>query len=107
MQFLRHTFRGIFTIPILILVMALPILSLSPAQSANAADDCQYFPETSVSVCAKFLNYWKSNGGLAQQGYPISVVFQERNAAPPAGDGQIHQVQYFQRARFEEHLENS
>jgi hypothetical protein len=43
---------------------------------------------------------------LAQQGYPISEIFDEQNAPPPAGDGQVHKVQYFQRARFEEHLEN-
>lgn len=84
------------------------ITSNSISQAAPAqADDCQLFPETGFSTCGKFLNYWKNNGGLAQQGFPISVVFQERNAPPPAGDGQIHQVQYFQRARFEEHLENS
>lgn len=75
-------------------------------KQANAADNCQTFAETGFSVCGRFLEYWKANGGLTQQGFPISDVFEEQNAAPPAGDGKIHKVQYFQRARFEEHLEN-
>lgn len=73
---------------------------------AQAADNCQNFPETGFLVCGKFLTYWKGHGGLAQQGYPISGVFEEQNQLPPAGDGKVHKVQYFQRARFEEHLEN-
>jgi hypothetical protein len=77
------------------------------AQAAVDSNGCQYFPETNFSVCGKFLQYWNFHGGLAQQGFPISGVFEERNAAPPAGDGNIHKVQYFQRARFEEHTENA
>ncbi len=79
-------------------------LLVSPA--IQAAEECQTFPETGFSACGKFLSYWREHGGLAQQGFPISKVFEERNAPPPAGDGQIHQVQYFQRARFEDHPEN-
>lgn len=44
---------------------------------------------------------------MAQQGYPISDIISEQNQPPPAGDGQVHQVQYFERARFEAHPENS
>lgn len=80
--------------------------SFGPASTASASN-CQAFSETGFSVCGKFLTYWQSHGGLAQQGFPISGVFEEQNAAPPAGDGKIHRVQYFQRARFEEHLENA
>jgi hypothetical protein len=64
------------------------------------------FNETGFAVCGRFLTYWKTNGGLAQQGFPISGVMDEQNQPPPAGDGKVHKVQYFQRARFEEHLEN-
>jgi hypothetical protein len=73
----------------------------------TAADDCQMFNETGFAVCGKFLTYWRANGGLAQQGFPISGVMDEQNQPPPAGDGKVHKVQYFQRARFEEHLENA
>ncbi|HEX2912710.1 MAG TPA: DUF4352 domain-containing protein [Chloroflexia bacterium] len=78
----------------------------SNAPTAVAADDCQTFPETGFKVCGRFLSYWLQHGGLAQQGFPISDVFEELNAPPPAGDGKVHRVQYFQRARFEEHTEN-
>ncbi len=72
----------------------------------NSRDDCETFPQTGFKICGRFLEYWRSNGGLAQQGYPISAVFMEQNAPAPAGDGKVHRVQYFQRARFEQHAEN-
>jgi hypothetical protein len=81
-------------------------LFIGSQTKATSAEDCQTFSETGFKVCGKFLIYWKSNGGLTQQGLPISDVFEEKNADPPAGDGKVHKVQYFQRARFEEHLEN-
>lgn len=81
-------------------------ISTGKSSNVTAADDCQNFPETGFQVCGKFLTYWKSHGGLAQQGFPISNVFDELNQPPPAGDGKVHKVQYFQRARFEEHPEN-
>lgn len=79
--------------------------NMSPTPPLNG-NQCQTFSQTNFSVCGSFLDYWKANGGLVQQGYPISNVILEQNAPPPAGDGKIHLVQYFQRARFEEHLEN-
>jgi hypothetical protein len=91
-------------------LFALSLITLAlfvPSLNTTAADDCQFFPETSFNVCGRFLTYWKNNGALAQQGYPISNVFEEKNADPPAGDGKVHRVQYFQRARFEEHTENA
>jgi hypothetical protein len=91
----------------LVVVAALSIAFLSATFTpATAAEDCQTFAETGFKTCGKFLAYWKSHGGLAQQGFPISDVFEEKNSDPPAGDGKVHKVQYFQRARFEEHLEN-
>ena len=76
-----------------------------PPILTKAPENCQTFSQTGFTACGLFLQYWKANGGLAQQGYPISGVFYERNAPPPAGDGQLHLVQYFQRARFEYHPE--
>lgn len=94
---------------VLIFVLTLTIIAFArgsavPSTEA-AADECQTFQETGKQVCGKFLTYWRTHGGLAQQGFPISDVFDEKNADPPAGDGQVHKVQYFERARFEEHLE--
>jgi micrococcal nuclease len=52
-------------------------------------------------VGGKFLAYWKSHGGLAQQGLPISDEFQETSDL----NGQVYRVQYFERAVFEYHAE--
>jgi hypothetical protein len=53
-------------------------------------------------VCGRFLQYWLRNGGLAQQGFPITDPFTERSDL----DGKEYTVQYFERAVFEQHPEN-
>jgi beta propeller repeat protein len=60
------------------------------------------FPETGRAVTGVFLDHWTRNGGLAQQGYPISAVITETSAL----DGKVYTVQYFERAVFEYHPEN-
>ncbi len=74
---------------------------LAPS-SLSAADDCQTFSQTGKTICGDFLKYWQDHGGLAQQGYPISDVFDEKSET----DGITHKVQYFERAAFEAHPEN-
>lgn len=69
--------------------------------SVTAQSDCQTFTETGKTVCAEFLTYWKANGGLAQQGFPISDTFNEMSET----DGKTYKVQYFERAVFEAHPE--
>ncbi len=64
---------------------------------AAANPSCHYFAETGHSACYQFLDYWKTQGGLAQFGYPISQ--------PGLENGLI--VQYFQRARLEWHPERA
>jgi hypothetical protein len=77
-----------------------------PVQPLRAqTGDEQCFQETGKCIRGAFLRYWQANGGLRQQGYPISDEVREQNAPPPAGDGQVRTVQYFQRARFELHEE--
>ncbi len=49
-----------------------------------------------------FLEYWDENGGLAQQGFPISDEMTEVSDL----DGKTYTVQYFERAVFELHPEN-
>src|SRR5205085_1124214 len=63
----------------------------------------QYFPETKQWLSGAFLGYWQDNGGLAQQGYPISGQFKEKSDL----NGQTYLVQYFERAVFELHPENA
>jgi lipoprotein-anchoring transpeptidase ErfK/SrfK len=62
----------------------------------------QFFPATRHTLAYGFKTYWEQNGGLYVFGYPISEEFEELNR----DTGQIHTVQYFERARFEWHPEH-
>ena len=75
----------------------------APNQKINNSTGSQLFPETGKRVGGRFLEYWQQNGGLAQQGYPISEEFMEVSDL----DGKPYLVQYFERAVFEYHPENS
>lgn len=68
-----------------------------------AQGDCRAFPETGKQVCGRFLQYWTTNGGLAQQGLPLTNEFTEISDL----NGQAYTVQYFERAVFENHPENA
>jgi hypothetical protein len=61
------------------------------------------FPETGKTVSGLFLKYWDEHGGLMQQGYPISDPIGEVSDF----DGKLYTVQYFERAVFEYHPENT
>jgi hypothetical protein len=74
----------------------------APSQQANTSAGSVLFPETGKRVGGRFLEYWQKNGGLAQQGYPISEEFTEKSDV----DGKEYRVQYFERAVFELHPEN-
>jgi hypothetical protein len=69
--------------------------------TANIPPNAVYFPQTGQQLGSPFLEYWKSHGGLAQQGYPISGQFSERSDL----NGQFYTVQYFERAVMEFHPE--
>ncbi|HVF99708.1 MAG TPA: hypothetical protein VND68_07705 [Chloroflexia bacterium] len=72
------------------------------APSQKAQPGGRPFPETGKTVSGRFLEYWQQNGGLAQQGLPLSDPFQEKSDT----DGKTYTVQYFERAVFEAHPEN-
>src|SRR5215210_2978989 len=74
----------------------------APNQQPNASPGSVLFKETGKQSGGKFLAYWQSHGGLAQQGYPISEEFTEKSDL----DGKTYRVQYFERAVFESHPEN-
>jgi hypothetical protein len=59
------------------------------------------FPETGKEIRGVFLEYWKSHGGLMQQGYPLTNLVSEKSDL----DGKTYTVQYFERAVFELHPE--
>lgn len=61
------------------------------------------FKETGHTLTGKFLEYWQTNGGLAQFGLPATEPFQELSPI----DGKTYTVQYFERNRFELHPENA
>ncbi|HET6262913.1 MAG TPA: cupredoxin family copper-binding protein [Chloroflexia bacterium] len=82
------------------LVLALPALGSGPGYAQGTS---RTFTETGKTVKGRFLEYWNANGGLAQQGYPISEEFQEKSDL----DGKTYTVQYFERAVFELHPENA
>ncbi len=77
--------------------------------------DCKVFAQTGHTVCGRFLTMWKRYGlsldgkkgvseseSLALFGLPLSGVITER-----LSDGKEYQVQWFERARFELHPENT
>ena len=74
----------------------------APAQRPNTSPGSRLFPVTGKRLGGRFLDYWTANGGLAQQGYPLSDEFSEVSPS----DGKTYTVQYFERAVFEAHPEN-
>jgi photosystem II stability/assembly factor-like uncharacterized protein len=75
----------------------------APNQQPNNSPGSIFFPETGKRLGGKFLEYWRTHGGLMQQGFPISDEFTEISAL----NGKPYTVQYFQRAVFELHPENA
>lgn len=75
----------------------------TPAQKPNTTAGSRLYPETGKRVGGRFLEYWNTHGGLAQQGFPISDEFTEVSAL----NGQPYLVQYFERSVFEYHPENA
>jgi len=81
----------------------------------DSVKNCRTFAETGHTVCGRFLNTWRryglnldsketvsENESLALFGLPVSDIITER-----LSDGKEYQVQWFERARFELHPENS
>jgi hypothetical protein len=65
--------------------------------------DSDYFvPPVGHNIFGRFLEYWQDNGGFRQFGLPLTERFRER-----LEDGKEYEVQYFERARFEAHPENT
>ncbi len=82
-------------------VLAL-LITLVPSYATLAQGSSQTFPQTGKTIKGRFLEYWQQNGGLPQQGYPITEELQERSDT----DGKTYTVQYFERAVFEWHPDN-
>ena len=93
--------RTIYTMAIIAATMVLTTIfqPLSSLPSFAQTTGCQTFAETGKTVCGRFLDYWQKNGGLAQQGLPLSGPFSEVSDL----NGKTYTVQYFERAVFEAH----
>ncbi|MDQ3703723.1 MAG: hypothetical protein M3437_00600 [Chloroflexota bacterium] len=74
-----------------------------PNERANTDAGTIFFPQTGKHLGGRFREYWQKNGGLAQQGYPISEEFKAISEL----DGKEYTMQYFERAVFEWHTENN
>ena len=73
-----------------------------PKPGGPTTADRVYFAETGHTIGGAFFNYWYTNGGLAQFGYPLTEEITET-----LEDGKPYTVQYFERARFELHPANA
>jgi hypothetical protein len=71
------------------------MMTSGAARAAGLTTPKIYFSETGHHLTGQFLNTWQANGGLMTFGYPITEPIQQ--------DGMT--VQYFERARFEEHAD--
>src|SRR5438552_10594938 len=87
----------------LLAALVLLLTTFGPVNHSSYAQAASHtFPETGKTVSGRFLDYWQTHGGLAQQGYPISEEMPEVSDT----DGKTYRVQYFERAVFEAHTEN-
>ncbi len=86
----------------LVLAILLVVPALLVARGGVAQAGSRTFTETGKTVKGRFLDYWNSNGGLAQFGYPVSDEMQEKSDT----DGKTYTVQYFERVELELHPDN-
>lgn len=77
--------------------------AFQPIEPFESTGDTWYFPETRHSTSHRFLQSWLDQGGLETFGFPVSEKFEEMSWT----DGKNHLVQYFERARFEYHPDDT
>ena len=81
---------------------AAPLEPAEQAMASTASTDPYFFPQTSHYLSGRFRQYWEDRGGLFVFGYPLTKTYYEVST-----DGNTYLTQYFERARFEYHPENS
>ena len=93
----RVTSRSVVLVALMLAALAMPLTA-----TAQADQPCEAFPETTLEICGLFLSYWETNGGLPVFGLPLTAEFSELSADTLTP----HDVQYYERERFEHHPEN-
>jgi len=73
----------------------------APFQPTSGKGGADFYPQSGHNLGSGFREYWRANGSLNMYGYPISEEFVETLGGKP------FIVQYFERARFELHMENA
>lgn len=73
-----------------------------PQSAGSATPGSACHTQTGQCVAGPFQEYWRANGGLARNGYPLTGEMLER-----LEDGKLYQVQYFERVRMEYHPEQT
>ena len=89
----------------LMLILSMFVVVRPQAIAAQEALDTQCFDVPGIDNCldGKFLDYWRTNGGLPVFGYPITGVADEVNQ----DTGETYPTQWLERNRFELHAENA
>ncbi len=76
---MRRTMAGCAVVLLMLAAYGVGRLDVGRGDVGAADGDCQTFTQTGHAVCGEFFTYWKANGGLVQQGYPISDLFSEKS----------------------------
>ena len=97
----RSIRRGFLGLLLALSLAGAGVAMVAPDPLAAAPGE-RCFAETGQCIRDRFLAHWEANGGLARNGYPLTGERREL-----LEDGQEYAVQYFERARFEFHPENS
>ena len=88
----------------LILTMCLSAMSLSP-KSVAAQENIRSINEHNVS--GRFLQVWSSHGSDQANVYVNGLPLTDQRPEISMTDGKTYDVQWFERARYESHPENS
>jgi hypothetical protein len=92
--------KGTKRLPLLIMIAALLLSSVSATRLQTASGNCRYFAETSHYVCDEFLDFYEAQkeNAVVLFGFPLTEAFDDPTR-------QLR-VQYFQRVRMEWHPNN-
>ncbi len=91
--------KGVHLAILLSLIIGLTVLLLS-SNTTHAQSGQRCFPETGHCIAGRIREFWDRNGGIAVFGLPVTAQRSEQL------EGQVRQVQWFERARLELHPEN-